>query len=434
MRTEAPAPPGCPGWCRAAGPVAKPRPRNPFGDDEDDEPVVNPFAPASRGPALNPFATDDDAPAVNPFAPAPKVRPAAADSALPKLRLLARGLGVFGSLREGAARGRGAGGVRPVRAAVRVPARAAHPRPVSEASGLAVARGDHLHRDHGRRPEARAGRDAGRGGLRGPGRPRIRRRRDVPGGRRPPRRDQRADARRSGSAWASWSRRRTSGSRSCVASSGEPPAPGAARGRPGFAALGGGLRRSGAGGEPARVHHDRHRRPVRPATRPVHPRSRRAPANPSPPIPAPSPSGARGAVEDPALLAVLPATVDGIPVTARAAGVRGRLADSGLRRQRRGRGLRHRRGRQRPRLGRGGETRRRGVQRRLVPRLARLLQRRRLRAGGRRRRERRGGDRRADRLHRDLRRAACARTTPGSRTGACSSRCSRSARAGSASS
>jgi GNAT superfamily N-acetyltransferase len=86
-------------WLSASppAPAAKPRPRNPFGDDEADEPVINPFAPPSRGPAFNPFATDDDAPVFNPFAPAPKVRPAAADSTLPKLRLLARGLGVFGS-------------------------------------------------------------------------------------------------------------------------------------------------------------------------------------------------------------------------------------------------------------------------------------------------------------------------------------------------
>ncbi len=86
-------------WLSAAvpTPVAKPRPRNPFGEDEGDEPVINPFARASRGPALNPFATGDDEPAFNPFAPAPKARPAVAADALPKLRLLARGLGVFGS-------------------------------------------------------------------------------------------------------------------------------------------------------------------------------------------------------------------------------------------------------------------------------------------------------------------------------------------------
>ena len=85
-------------WLEAAppAPMARPRSRNPFGD-EDDELAFNPFAPASSGPATNPFASDDDEPAFNPFAPAPKARPAAADSPRPKLRLLARGHGVFGS-------------------------------------------------------------------------------------------------------------------------------------------------------------------------------------------------------------------------------------------------------------------------------------------------------------------------------------------------
>ena len=80
----------------AEAPAPKPRPSNPFGD-EDDEPAFNPFAPASPRPAANPFASTDDEPAFNPFAPAPKARPAAPDSRLPKLRLLARGLGVAGS-------------------------------------------------------------------------------------------------------------------------------------------------------------------------------------------------------------------------------------------------------------------------------------------------------------------------------------------------
>ena len=80
----------------AESPAPTPRSRNPFGD-EDDEPAFNPFAPASPRPAVNPFAASGDEPAFNPFAPAPKARPAAADSRLPKLRLLARGLGVAGS-------------------------------------------------------------------------------------------------------------------------------------------------------------------------------------------------------------------------------------------------------------------------------------------------------------------------------------------------
>ena len=44
-------------WLGAAAPapVAKSKPRNPFGGDDDD-PAFNPFAPATRGPAFNPFA------------------------------------------------------------------------------------------------------------------------------------------------------------------------------------------------------------------------------------------------------------------------------------------------------------------------------------------------------------------------------------------
>jgi ribosomal protein S18 acetylase RimI-like enzyme len=86
-------------WLPGAAPAAPARPlsrpRNPFADDGDEEPVVNPFAPAPRA-SVNPFATDDE-PAFNPFAPAPKAAPAVATDAPPKLRLLARGLSVFGS-------------------------------------------------------------------------------------------------------------------------------------------------------------------------------------------------------------------------------------------------------------------------------------------------------------------------------------------------
>ena len=84
-----------PGAAPAAPAPAPSRPRNPFADDADDEPVVNPFAPARKA-SFNPFATDDE-PAFNPFAPAPKAAPAVATDAPPKLRLLARGLAVFGS-------------------------------------------------------------------------------------------------------------------------------------------------------------------------------------------------------------------------------------------------------------------------------------------------------------------------------------------------
>ena len=70
--------------------------RNPFADDDADEPAFNPFAPAAKA-SFNPFASDDDEPAFNPFAPAPKAAPTVGGDALPKLRLLARGLSVFGS-------------------------------------------------------------------------------------------------------------------------------------------------------------------------------------------------------------------------------------------------------------------------------------------------------------------------------------------------
>ena len=81
---------------QAAAPVTRVRPRNPFGDD-DDEPAVNPFAPARREPAANPFLAGGAAFDDNPFAPRPAARPTVAPDALPKLRLLARGLVVFGS-------------------------------------------------------------------------------------------------------------------------------------------------------------------------------------------------------------------------------------------------------------------------------------------------------------------------------------------------
>jgi GNAT superfamily N-acetyltransferase len=80
----------------APTPPARPKPRNPFGGD-DDEPAFNPFASASGGRAFNPFLAGDDGPALNPFAPPPKAAPAVASDAPPKLRLLARGLAIFGS-------------------------------------------------------------------------------------------------------------------------------------------------------------------------------------------------------------------------------------------------------------------------------------------------------------------------------------------------
>lgn len=85
----------------APTPPAPPRPAtgNPFLDDRDAAGAVNPFAPPRREAAANPFLADldDDPLAGNPFAPAPKARPAVASDAPPKLALLGRGLGVFGS-------------------------------------------------------------------------------------------------------------------------------------------------------------------------------------------------------------------------------------------------------------------------------------------------------------------------------------------------
>jgi ribosomal protein S18 acetylase RimI-like enzyme len=57
-----------------------------------------PPAPARPARPRNPFGDDDaEEPAFNPFAPAPKAAPRVGGDALPKLRLLARGLSVFGS-------------------------------------------------------------------------------------------------------------------------------------------------------------------------------------------------------------------------------------------------------------------------------------------------------------------------------------------------
>ncbi len=90
---------------RASWPAARPataatgstpvRQRNPFAPD-DVAPAVNPFTP-TRKPSFNPFQDDDDAPDANPFAPRPPSRPTVDPGAPPKLRLLARGLAVFGS-------------------------------------------------------------------------------------------------------------------------------------------------------------------------------------------------------------------------------------------------------------------------------------------------------------------------------------------------
>ncbi len=87
-------------WIDGSAPTPAPpsRPRNPFGDEADALPTVNPFVRASAGPAFNPFAVDDDdEPIDNPFAPRRDTGPRVAADAPRKLKLLGRGLGIFGS-------------------------------------------------------------------------------------------------------------------------------------------------------------------------------------------------------------------------------------------------------------------------------------------------------------------------------------------------
>ena len=125
--TAARRPPG-PAWLeprRPRHPRAAPRrAAQPVRADDDDEPAFNPFAPAAQGAGRQPVRDEDDEPADNPFAPAPAARPAgrrrrAAQAAPARPR--PRGLRL---VREGPARGRRARRLRPVRAAVRLPARA----------------------------------------------------------------------------------------------------------------------------------------------------------------------------------------------------------------------------------------------------------------------------------------------------------------------
>jgi GNAT superfamily N-acetyltransferase len=80
----------------APTPPTPARPRNPFGDDDDDEPAINPFAPTPKS-TFNPFLADDDDAPANPFAPPPRTGPAVGRDAPRKLQLLGRGLAVFGS-------------------------------------------------------------------------------------------------------------------------------------------------------------------------------------------------------------------------------------------------------------------------------------------------------------------------------------------------
>jgi GNAT superfamily N-acetyltransferase len=80
-----------------SAPKAPARRANPFADDDADEPALNPFLPAAKGPAFNPFAADKDEIVANPFAPPPPVRAALAPDTPRKLAHLLRGRGIFGS-------------------------------------------------------------------------------------------------------------------------------------------------------------------------------------------------------------------------------------------------------------------------------------------------------------------------------------------------
>ena len=81
----------------SGNPFAPDRPAtpNPFASERGA--TANPFAPGERPAAPNPFASSGDALAGNPFAPSRPARTEAAADAPPKLRLLLRGQGVFGS-------------------------------------------------------------------------------------------------------------------------------------------------------------------------------------------------------------------------------------------------------------------------------------------------------------------------------------------------
>lgn len=90
-------------WLEAPRQQAAPRPSpaaaaNPFLADLQAGSTFNPFGGGEAGPSANPFARDAGAdPADNPFAPRRAARPTVGGDAPPKLRLLGRGLGVFGS-------------------------------------------------------------------------------------------------------------------------------------------------------------------------------------------------------------------------------------------------------------------------------------------------------------------------------------------------
>ena len=226
--------------------------------------------------------------------------------ALPKLRLLARGLAVFGSyakvlLEDDVPAAYAQFG--PLSAYPRaLRTRELYPRlPVSPLPAvitcIATTAG-------GARPGPGGG--AGRGGLRRSRRPRVRRRGDVSRGRRRPGRDQRRDP----AFWEGWgspSRRRTSGSRSCAGSSREVATGWRRRGLVLALVLAAcGRRRqieAPSPGAPPRPASGTAARSADPSASGRAPRRRRPHDAPARPVPV---------REDPSLLAVLPAEVGGI--------------------------------------------------------------------------------------------------------------------------
>ena len=82
-----------PGWLPAAAPAPKPN-SNPFAPTKASS---NPFAPVSSAPVRNPFLDEPTETVDNPFAPQRPKRPTIDAEAPRKLKLLGRGLGIFGS-------------------------------------------------------------------------------------------------------------------------------------------------------------------------------------------------------------------------------------------------------------------------------------------------------------------------------------------------
>jgi GNAT superfamily N-acetyltransferase len=82
----------------APTPATRPAPANPFAPASSG-PAFNPFAAAGSRPSFNPFGGDDDedAPDDNPFAPRRDTGPVIGADQPRKLQLLGRGLRVFGT-------------------------------------------------------------------------------------------------------------------------------------------------------------------------------------------------------------------------------------------------------------------------------------------------------------------------------------------------